>query len=82
MAAGVTPTIKSLSLLLGCLRAQETQREKSIFDDTMFSPYDFSKDLPASILDGNGLYDPRALALFDVKFRLRSPFCSYFSCTA
>ncbi|KAL3694989.1 hypothetical protein R1sor_008640 [Riccia sorocarpa] len=65
LAAGVTPTIGSLSLLLGCLRTEETRPEKGLFDDTFFSHYDSVKDLPASILDGNGLYDPRALGLFE-----------------
>ncbi|KAL2632785.1 hypothetical protein R1flu_004264 [Riccia fluitans] len=65
LATGVTPTIGSLSLLLGCLRKEETRPVKSIFDDTMYLHYDSLKDLPASILDGDGLYDPRALGLFD-----------------
>ncbi|KAG6542986.1 hypothetical protein Mapa_015678 [Marchantia paleacea] len=65
VAAGYTPTLKSLSLLLGCLRKHEAQEDKSLIEDTFFPHDDTPKDLPSLILDAGGLYDPRALVFFE-----------------
>ncbi|BBN05937.1 protein MpPPR_28 [Marchantia polymorpha subsp. ruderalis] len=65
VAAGYTPTLKSLSLLLGCLRKHEAQQDKSLSEDTLFPHDDIPKDLPSLILDAGGLYDPRAFVFFE-----------------
>lgn len=70
VAAGYTPTLKSLSLLLGCLRKHEAQQDKSLSEDTLFPHDDIPKDLPSLILDAGGLYDPRAFVFFEVRLHI------------
>ncbi len=66
--AGIVPTVESLSQLLGCLRTPEVP-EPNYFDDRVVAF--LGQSWPASprhVVDGCGVYDPRALALFEVCF--------------
>ncbi|CAM6108523.1 unnamed protein product [Calypogeia fissa] len=70
VAANVVPTIKSLSLLLGCLRIPEVSHEKSyLSDDAFYFPGHLRGLRPSSPslshMEGAGFYDARALALFE-----------------
>ncbi|KAH7294218.1 hypothetical protein KP509_28G061200 [Ceratopteris richardii] len=62
-SSGVIPTIKMLSQLLGCLRLPKT------VDDNVLSNYSFAKHtssgMQPSLINGFGVYDPRALALYE-----------------
>ncbi|KAI5055020.1 hypothetical protein GOP47_0030165 [Adiantum capillus-veneris] len=63
VTSGVAPTMKMFSQLLGCLRLPKT------VDDSALRNYSFAKhsscDMQPSLIDGFGVYDPRALALFE-----------------
>jgi hypothetical protein len=68
LGAGIVPTVESLSQLLGCLRTPEVP-EPNYFDDRVVAF--LGQSWPASprhVVDGCGVYDPRALALFEVCF--------------
>jgi hypothetical protein len=65
LGAGIVPTVESLSQLLGCLRTPEVP-EPNYFDDRVVAF--LGQSWPASprhVVDGCGVYDPRALALFE-----------------
>lgn len=71
--AGAVPTIESLSSLLGCLRKPEVSRNDPLsFEDTFNHQYPtgFAQPQPPPVastaFDGFGIYDPRALSLFEV----------------
>lgn len=59
----VVPTMKMFSQLLGCLRLPNT------IDDNILYNYTFAKhsspNMQASLIEGFGVYDPRALSLFE-----------------
>lgn len=70
--AGAVPTIESLSSLLGCLRKPEVSRnDPPSFEDTFNHQYPtgFAQPQPTPVastaFDGFGIYDPRALSLFE-----------------
>lgn len=67
--AGVLPTVEILSQLLGCLRKPEASTTPvSIFDDKAAAFLGQSQPATSTSFDGFGIYDPRALALFEVPF--------------
>ena len=74
--AGALPTIETLSRLLGCLRKPEVSSEVATnFEDrtlTFFGqpppPPLPQPPTPTTAFDGFGIYDPRALSLFEVPF--------------
>eukprot|EP00250_Pteridium_aquilinum_P009708 c18875_g1_i1 orf=314-2758(-) len=63
VTSGVAPTMKMFSQLLGCLNLPKT------VDDNFLRNYAFAKhssqNMQPSLIDGFGVYDPRALALFE-----------------
>ncbi|KAG0581110.1 hypothetical protein KC19_4G225700 [Ceratodon purpureus] len=72
--AGALPTIETLSRLLGCLRKPEISASTATsFEDrvlTFFGQPPSPHQTPApvatfDVLDGFGIYDPRALSLFE-----------------
>ncbi|BFI30967.1 protein MpPPR_29 [Marchantia polymorpha subsp. ruderalis] len=65
VAAGYTPTIKSVSLLMGCLRKHETPERRTALEDSLFAHHEIPENQPLSILDSGSLYDPKALAIFE-----------------
>lgn len=65
VAANVVPTIKSLSLLLGCLRIPDAPHERTYLSDDTFAHAGQLKFRSPSILEGAGFYDPRAFLLFE-----------------
>ena len=83
MEAGALPTVETLSRLLGCLRKPEISTSTATgFEDrtlTFFGQPPPPPQPPAPTpsldgFDGFGIYDPRALSLFEVPF-FYSPIC-------
>lgn len=62
VASGIVPTMKMLSQLLGCLRLPRTVDDNVLYN-YVFAQHSSHKQL--SLIDGFGVYDPRALALFE-----------------
>lgn len=77
--AGVLPTVEILSQLLGCLRKPEASTTPvSIFDDKAAAFLGQSQPATSTSFDGFGIYDPRALALFEEAAALKiAPMFSY-----
>lgn len=63
ITSSVKPTMKMFSQLLGCLRLPNT------VDDNILYNYAFAKhgnqSMQPSLIDGFGVYDPRALSLYE-----------------
>lgn len=66
ISAGVTPTMGALSQVLGCLRMPTNANNENGFNESL----QFNTGLPKrpklySLLEGFGIYDPRAFSLFE-----------------
>ncbi|CAH9068339.1 unnamed protein product [Cuscuta europaea] len=66
IAAGVTPTVKELSQVLGCLQLpRNTCFKARLVEDHVFTFNDSKSSNLCSLIDGFGEYDPRAFQLIE-----------------
>ncbi|XP_057817659.1 pentatricopeptide repeat-containing protein MRL1, chloroplastic isoform X5 [Cryptomeria japonica] len=66
ISAGVTPTMEALSHVLGCLRMPLNTAGKFIYNENLGFYLGSTKRLNlCSLIDGFGIYDPRAFSLYE-----------------
>jgi hypothetical protein len=68
ISAGLTPTVGSLSQVLGCLRMPTNATKENGFNESLgFNPSSPKQPKLYSLLEGFRIYDPRAFSLYEVR---------------
>jgi pentatricopeptide repeat protein len=66
ISAGLTPTVGSLSQVLGCLRMPTNATKENGFNESLgFNPSSPKQPKLYSLLEGFRIYDPRAFSLYE-----------------